>query len=74
MKNPIYPLMESLVPGLRVMRTYKVSWLSNDLAAGITLGLVMVPVGLAFGDMAGLPMAGLYSGMLPLIAYALFGS
>jgi high affinity sulfate transporter 1 len=74
MKNSIYPRLETLVPGLRVMRTYKVSWLSKDLAAGITLGLVMVPVGLAFGDMAGLPMAGLYSGMLPLIAYALFGS
>lgn len=33
----------------------------------------MVPVGPAFGEMAGLPLAGLYAGILPLIAYAFFG-
>jgi hypothetical protein len=34
----------------------------------------MVPVGLAYGELAGLPMAGLYGSMLPLLAQALFGS
>ncbi len=62
------------VPGLQMLRTYRLAWLPNDLAAGITLGAVMVPVGLAFGTLAGVPLAGLYAGMLPLIAYALFGS
>jgi len=56
------------------MRDYEVSWLPKDLAAGITLGALMVPVGLAFGEMAGVPLAGLYAGILPLIAYAFFGS
>ena len=43
--------------------------------AGATLGAVMVPVGLAFGDLARVgPVAGLYSAILPLIAYVLFGS
>src|SRR5471030_910454 len=64
----------SFVPGLAVLRTYKVSFLPRDLAAGLTLGAVMVPVGLAYGALAGLPLAGLYGSMLPLIAYALFGS
>ena len=34
----------------------------------------MVPVGLAFGELAGMPMAGLYAGIVPLVVYALFGS
>jgi high affinity sulfate transporter 1 len=48
--------------------------LPKDIVAGIILGAVMVPVGLAFGSLAGAPLAGLYAGILPLIAYALFGS
>jgi len=65
---------ERWVPGVRVIRDYQFSWLPKDLAAGITLGAIMVPVGLAFGELAGVPLAGLYAGMLPLVAYAMFGS
>ncbi|MBI5592881.1 MAG: SulP family inorganic anion transporter [Deltaproteobacteria bacterium] len=62
------------MPGVRLIQSYELSWLPKDLASGITLGTLMVPVGLAYGEMAGVPLAGLYAGMLPLIAYALFGS
>lgn len=62
------------MPGLGTLATYKASFLPHDLAAGLTLGAVMVPVGLAYGELAGLPLAGLYGSMLPLLAYALFGS
>ena len=62
------------VPGLAAARGYQASFLPRDLAAGVTLGAVMVPVGLAYGELAGLPLAGLYGSMLPLLAYALFGS
>ena len=62
------------VPGLATLRSYKASFLPHDLAAGLTLGAVLVPVGLAYGELAGLPMAGLYGSLLPLVAYALFGS
>ena len=62
------------VPGLATLKSYKASFLPHDLAAGLTLGAVMVPVGLAYGELAGLPLAGLYGSMLRLIAYALFGS
>lgn len=61
-------------PGLAMLRTYKASFLPHDLSAGLTLGAVLVPVGLAYGEMAGMPLAGLYGSMLPLLAYALFGS
>ncbi len=66
--------LERWVPGVRMIRDYEFSWLPKDLAAGVTLGALMVPVGLAFGEMAGVPLAGLYAGILPLIAYAFFGS
>jgi sulfate permease, SulP family len=62
------------VPGLARLRNYQMSFLPYDLAAGLTLGAVLVPVGLAYGEMAGMPLAGLYGSMLPLLAYALFGS
>ena len=62
------------LPGMATLRTYKASYLPHDLAAGLTLGAVMVPVGLAYGELAGLPLAGLYGSMLPLLVYALFGS
>ncbi|MGQ0585452.1 MAG: SulP family inorganic anion transporter [Reyranella sp.] len=62
------------LPGIGTLKTYEAAFLPRDLAAGLTLGAVMVPVGLAFGELAGAPLAGLYAGMLPLIAYALFGS
>ncbi|MFN4018772.1 MAG: SulP family inorganic anion transporter [Reyranella sp.] len=62
------------MPGLATLRSYEASFLPRDLAAGLTLGAVMVPVGLAYGELAGLPMAGLYGSILPLLAYALFGS
>src|SRR5262245_30750786 len=62
------------LPGLATLKAYKASFLPHDLAAGITLGAVLVPVGLAYGELAGLPMAGLYGSLLPPVAYALFGS
>lgn len=57
-----------------MLRRSDLASLPNDLTAGLILGAVMVPVGLAFGSLAGAPLAGLYAGMLPLIAYALLGT
>lgn len=66
--------MARWMPGLAALKAYKASFLPHDLAAGVTLGAVLVPVGLAYGELAGLPLAGLYGSMLPLLAYFLFGS
>jgi sulfate permease, SulP family len=71
--SPAHPLLH-FVPGIRALKEYRVAWLPSDIAAGIALGTVMVPVGLAFGQLAGLPMAGLYTAIFPLLAYAFFGS
>jgi high affinity sulfate transporter 1 len=62
------------LPGLYTLRHYRVRWLRNDLVAGLVLTAVLVPVGMAYAEAAGLPaINGLYATIVPLIAYALVG-
>lgn len=62
------------LPGLEMLRNYKLGWLRNDLAAGIVLSTMLVPVGIAYAVASGVPaINGLYATIVPLIAYALFG-
>ena len=63
------------MPGLRVIRTYRHEWLQSDLLAGISLAAVALPIGIAYAELAGFPaVAGIYSAILPAVAYALFGT
>jgi high affinity sulfate transporter 1 len=62
------------LPGLQVLRNYSASWLPRDIAAGLILTAVLVPVGMAYAEAAGLPpISGLYATIVPLTAYAIFG-
>src|SRR5262245_25852524 len=62
------------LPGLVTLRSYKVEWLRNDLAAGLVLTTMLVPVGIAYAAASGVPgIYGLYATIVPLLAYALFG-
>jgi len=64
----------SWLPGVHVIRHYELSWLQNDLVAGIVLSALLVPVGLAYAQASGLPaIYGLYATIFPLLAYAIFG-
>ncbi|HEU6443493.1 MAG TPA: sulfate permease [Gaiellaceae bacterium] len=64
----------SLVPGIAVARRYRRAWLRHDVVAGIVLTALLVPQGLAYAELAGLPaVAGLYATLVPLLAYALVG-
>lgn len=66
--------IERWVPGLRAARTYRRSWLRPDLVAGIVLAAILVPQGMAYAELAGLPaVTGLYTTMACLVAYAIFG-
>ncbi|MFZ1461578.1 MAG: SulP family inorganic anion transporter [Ignavibacteria bacterium] len=61
--------------GLNLFKTYKKQWLSKDLIAGLSVAAIAMPVGIAYAGIAGLPLqTGLYSCILPMIIYALFGS
>jgi high affinity sulfate transporter 1 len=62
-------------PGLAGLRNYQGAWLKNDIAAGVVLTAVLVPVGMGYAEAAGLPaITGLYATIVPLIAYAIAGS
>ena len=62
------------MPGVRALRTYERSWLSRDLIAGVVLVTLLVPQGMAYAELAGLPpITGLYTTVICLLAYALVG-
>jgi high affinity sulfate transporter 1 len=62
------------LPGLQALRTYRGAWLTHDIAAGLVLAAVLVPVGIAYAAASGLPgIYGLYATIVPLLAYAAFG-
>src|SRR5437763_16130907 len=61
-------------PGIRALATYRVSWLRRDVVAGVVLTTLLVPQGMAYAELAGLPaITGLYTTILCLLGYALFG-
>jgi high affinity sulfate transporter 1 len=63
------------IPGLRLLRTYRREWLRSDLVAGLSVAAVALPIGIAYAQLAGFPpVVGIYSAILPAVAYALFGS
>jgi high affinity sulfate transporter 1 len=62
------------IPGVEMVRTYQPGWLSKDVIAGLVLTALLVPQGMAYAELAGLPaVTGLYTSVLCLIGYAAFG-
>ena len=60
--------------GLQLIATYRLSWLRQDLVAGLVLTTLLVPQGMAYAELAGLPaITGLYTTILCLLGYAVFG-
>jgi MFS superfamily sulfate permease-like transporter len=66
--------MAVTVPGVRVLAGYHRRWLVKDLVAGIVLTTLLVPQGMAYAELAGLPaITGLYTTIMCLLGYAVFG-
>ena len=60
--------------GLDTLRSYDRSWLRHDIAAGMVLTAMLVPVGIAYAVASGVPgIYGLYATIVPLLVYAVFG-
>ncbi len=73
MKTPARWL--SKLPAMSWLREYNTQLLGSDLLAACIVTLMLIPQSLAYALLAGLPAeTGLYASMLPLLAYALFGS
>lgn len=67
--------MKDIFPILKWLENYKKEWLKNDLSAGITVGVLLIPQGMAYALVAGLPPEyGLYASFVPLLIYAVMGS
>ncbi|MGW3725497.1 SulP family inorganic anion transporter [Streptomyces sp. NPDC000851] len=62
------------VPGVRAASSYRREWLAKDLVAGVVLTTLLVPQGMAYAELAGLPaITGLYTTVLCLLGYAVCG-
>lgn len=63
------------LPILDWLPNYQKAWLKGDFFAGITIGVMLIPQGIAYAIIAGLPpIYGLYTAMIPQIVYALLGT
>ncbi|PKH50266.1 sodium-independent anion transporter [Tenacibaculum sp. Bg11-29] len=68
-------LLKKLIPILEWLPGYKKSQLRGDIVAGITVATVLIPQGIAYALIAGLPpIYGLYAALMPQLMYAVFGS
>ena len=68
-------MLTKYLPILVWAKTYNKSDATNDLMAAVIVTLMLVPQALAYAVLSGLPpQVGLYASMLPLIAYAIFGT
>lgn len=66
---------KSYIPILDWLPGYKKAFLKGDLSAGLTVGVMLIPQGMAYSMLAGLPpIYGLYASIFPLILYAIFGT
>lgn len=64
-----------LIPATRWLARYERAHLASDLGAALIVTVLLIPQSLAYALLAGLPPeVGLYASILPLMAYALFGT
>jgi SulP family sulfate permease len=67
--------IERFVPAIAWLRQYSREDLENDLIAGVVTAILLIPQGMAFAILAGLPAkAGLYASILPPLIYAVLGT
>ena len=57
------------------IKTYSRSFLKGDVSAGLTVGIMLIPQGMAYAMIAGLPpVYGLYAALFPQVVYAIMGT
>jgi SulP family sulfate permease len=67
--------LKSYLPILDWLPNYKKKDLNGDISAGLTVGVMLIPQGMAYAMIAGLPpVYGLYAAMIPQVIYAIFGT
>ena len=67
--------LKKIIPILEWLPNYNKSLFKDDLVAGIIVGIILIPQGIAYALIAGLPpIYGLYCALAPQVMYAIFGS
>ncbi|HCW64068.1 MAG TPA: sodium-independent anion transporter, partial [Leeuwenhoekiella sp.] len=67
--------MKKFFPIFDWLPNYRKSYLAGDISAGITVGIMLIPQGMAYAMIAGLPpVFGLYAALLPQVIYAIMGT
>ncbi|MCK6620657.1 MAG: solute carrier family 26 protein [Calditrichaceae bacterium] len=68
-------LLGKFFPVMNWLPRYRREDLPGDLGAGLTVAVMLIPQGMAYALLAGLPpITGLYASVVPLVVYALFGT
>ncbi len=68
-------ILEHLIPLYSNLKKYHSRNWRQDILAGITVSVIIIPQGMAYALLAGLPpIYGLYGGLVPLIIYGIFGT
>ena len=69
------PMSTRYLPFVRSMKSFNGQRLRTDAVAGVTVAALALPSAMAYAEIAGVPVsAGLYALLLPVVAYAVFGS
>lgn len=67
--------LQKNIPIFQWLPNYKKEFLGGDLSAGLTVGIMLIPQGMAYAMIAGLPpVFGLYASIVPQIIYAILGT
>lgn len=68
-------MLKNYLPILTWLPNYKKINLSGDITSGITVGIMLIPQGMAYAMIAGLPpVFGLYAALIPQVIYAIMGT
>ena len=75
MDSPVLCNVKSWIPALDWLPRYSRKDFAGDLPAGLTVGVMLIPQGMAYAMIAGLPLVyGLYAALIPQVVYAFLGS
>ncbi|MCS4198657.1 SulP family inorganic anion transporter [Salinibacter ruber] len=75
MWNQAWAWLRGTLPLLQWLPDYTTEALRGDATAGLTVGVMLIPQGMAYAVIAGVPpIYGLYAGLVPLLVYPLIGS
>ncbi|MDN5217149.1 solute carrier family 26 protein [Fulvivirgaceae bacterium BMA12] len=68
-------ILKKYIPLFSWLPDYNRAYLKGDISAGLTVGVMLIPQGMAYAMLAGLPpIYGLYASTVPLVLYAIFGT